>query len=105
MDLRGYYRKLREIEQGLQDEYVVVRSLATADGGIAGRLTEVARGVAARMATDGLAEVAGPDEAEAFRREWAEQKKREDQKRTAAQINFTVLSEADMRTLRKTAKE
>ena len=105
MDLRSYYRKLREVERSLVDEYVVVRSLATADGGIAGRLTEVAREVAARMAADGQAEVAGPDEAGAFRRELAEQKKREDQKKTAAQINFTVLSEADMRSLRKTAKE
>jgi len=105
MDLRGYYRKLRDIERGLQDEYVVVRSLATADGGIAGRLTEVAREVAARMAADGVAEVAAPDEVEAYRRELAERKKREDQKRTAAQISFTVLSESDLRSLRKTAKE
>lgn len=105
MDLRSYYRKLRDIERSLRDEYVVVRSLATADGGIAGRLTEVAREVAARMAADGLAEVAGQDEVEAFRRELAEQKKREDQKRTTAQINFTVLSEADLRSLRKAAKE
>ena len=101
MDLRGYYRKLREIERGLPDEYVVVRSLATADGGIAGRLTEVARGVAARMVTDGMAETAGPDEVQAFRKELAEQKKREDQKRAATQIQFAVLSEADLRSLQK----
>ena len=104
MDLRGYYRKLRDIERNLLDDYVVIRSLATADGGVAGRLTEVAKDVAAKMLADGLAELAAQDEVETFRRELAEQKKREDQKRTAAQIQFTVLSEADLRALQKGPK-
>lgn len=104
MDLRGYYRKLRDIERNLLDDYVVVQSLATPDGGIAGRLTEVGKEVAARMVADGLAELAGENDVEVFRRELAEQKKREDQKRAATQIQFTVLSESDLRSLQKGSK-
>ena len=104
MDLKGYYRKLREIERGLREDYVLVRSLATPDGGIAGRLTEVAREVAARKVVDGLAELAGSDEVETFRKQLAEERKREEQKRAATQIQFTVLSDSDLRSLQRGAR-
>ncbi len=101
MDLRAYYRKLREIEKALVEDFVVVRSLATADGGVAGRLAEVARAVAAKLVADGVAEIAPKEEADALRQTMAEEKKREDQKRLAAKIQFTVLSETDLRALQK----
>ena len=104
MDLKGYYRKLREIERQVLEDYVVVRSLATPDGGVAGRLTEVAKDVAAKLLVDGLAEVAGPAESDAFRNETAEQKKREDQRREASRIQFTVLGEGDLRRLQDGGK-
>jgi hypothetical protein len=105
MDLKKYYRKLRDIERALLDDYVIVRSLPTPDGGIAGRLTEVGKEVAARMVADGIAELAGADEIESFRRQLADQQRREEQKRASAQIQFTVLSEADLRALRKREKD
>ncbi len=104
MDLKAYYRKLREIERQVLDDYVVVKSLATPDGGVAGRLTEVAKNVAAKMVVDGLAELADPAESETFRKEALEQKKREDQRREAARIQFTVLSEGDLRKLHDAGK-
>jgi hypothetical protein len=99
MDLKKYYRKLRDIEGQILDPYVVVKSLPTPDGGVAGRLTEVAKEVAAKMLADGLAEVAPSDAVEAFRREVEEQRRREELRRPA-NIQFTVLSEADLRSLR-----
>ena len=104
MDLRAYYRKLREIEQGLDGEFVVVKSRATPDGGVAGRLTEVSRAVAAKMLADGTAEATSRQEAEAHRKRLGEEKQREDKKRTSTQIQFTVLSEEDLRTLQKPAR-
>ena len=102
MDLRSYYRKFREIEKGIEDEYVVVKSLDTADGGITGRLTEVARALAAKMLADGVAELAQKGEASVFRSNLAEQSKQEEQKRAAAaKIQFAVLTAADLRSLQK----
>jgi polyhydroxyalkanoate synthesis regulator phasin len=101
MDLRAYYRKLREIEKGLVEAFVVVRSLATADGGVAGRLTEVASTLAAKMVAEGIAEVVEQEEARAFRQKMAEEHKKEEQRRAAAQIQFTVLTESDLRALRQ----
>ena len=101
MDLRVYYRKLREIAEGIEEEFVVVKSLATADGGVAGRLTEVTKGIAARLLLEGAAELATKAEAAAFRQQAVEQKKAEEQRRAAAQVQFAVLTEADLRALKQ----
>src|SRR5712692_2139826 len=100
MDLKVYYRKLREIVKDLEEEFVVVSSLATPDGGVAGRLTEVTRELAARMVADGVAQIARKDEAEAFRQKLVEEKKQADQKRASERIQFAVLTETDLRALR-----
>ena len=104
MDLRVYYRKLRELERELTEEFVVVKSLVTPDGGVAGRLTEVSRALAARMLTDGVAELASGGETSVFRQKLAEEKKQEDQKRASAKIQFTVLTETDLRALQRGAQ-
>ncbi len=104
MDLKGYYRKLREIAKGLEEEFVVVKSQATPDGGVAGRLTEVGRELAAKMVADGLAHIAGKDEAESFRQKLAQEKKQADEKRVSDKIQFAVLTEADLRALQRGAR-
>ncbi|HYM09899.1 MAG TPA: hypothetical protein VEU62_04170 [Bryobacterales bacterium] len=104
MDLKAYYRKLRDTEKSLRDEFVVLKSRATADGGVAGRLTEVTRAVAAKMLVDGTADVAEKQEAEAFRQKRLEEKEQEEQKRVAAKVQFTVLTESDLRALQKPAR-
>jgi uncharacterized protein YbaA (DUF1428 family) len=104
MDLKGYYRKLREIESALCEEFVIVKSLVTADGGIAGRLTEVGKALAAKLIVDGLAELANKQEADAFREKLLEDKKQEEQKRAASKIQFTVLTETDLRALQRAGR-
>jgi flagellar biosynthesis GTPase FlhF len=103
MDLRVYYRKLREIEEGLGEEFVVLKSRATPDGGIAGRLTEAPRAVAARMILDGQAEAASEEDSEAFRRELAAAKQREDE-RQAAQIRIAMMTPSDFLAIQNAAR-
>jgi hypothetical protein len=57
MDLREYYRKIREQEQKIAEPFVTVVSLQTRDGGRPGRKTVVPRAVAAKMIVDGKAEL------------------------------------------------
>lgn len=105
MDLRAYYRKVREIESSIHEEFPVIKSLATEDGGNAGRLTEVTRAIAARMIHDEIAELAAADEVREFRKRAEEARKQEEQRRRAAEIQFTILSEADLRTLQGDARK
>lgn len=105
MDLRVYYRKLRGIAEELEAEFVVVKSIATGDGGVAGRLTETSRTVAARLLLEGVAELASKAEAAAFRQRAADERKAEEQRRAAsAQVQFTVLTETDLRRLQNQGK-
>jgi hypothetical protein len=67
MDLRAYYQKIRNIEADLRDPAVVIVSRATPDGGRAGVNTQVPRALAARMIVEEKADLATPEEAEAFR--------------------------------------
>jgi hypothetical protein len=101
MDLKNYYRKTRELEESIEDEFPVVKSLVTESGGRSGKLTETTRRVAARMVVDGVAELALPEETEDFRRLAAENRQREEERPRGEQVQFHVLSENDLRSLMK----
>ncbi len=101
MDLKVYYQKLRQAEEELQGPHVAVVSLETPDGGRAGVLTETERANAARMIVAGRARPATAEEAAGFRAKAEEAKRAADQAAAASKVQFTVVSEADLRTLRK----
>lgn len=98
MDLKGYYRKIRELEETL-DEFVVVKSLATESGGRAGVLNEAVRATAARMVTDGVAEIASEDEAAEYRSAAKQARSAEAERRQSSQIQFSVITDAELRSL------
>lgn len=104
MDLKGYYRKIHEMESGITDDYPVVKSLPTVGGGRAGRLTEVAKPVAARMLVEGIVELATAEEARDYRLQAEDARKAEEERREAARIQFTILSEADLAGLRRSGR-
>lgn len=58
MDIRQYFRKLREIEAAIAEEFPIVVSLETADGGKPGIASEVSRLSAAKMIVEGRAVLA-----------------------------------------------
>jgi hypothetical protein len=62
MDLRQFYRKIREIESTIPDKYPLVTSLATGDGGKEGLVSEVPRYQAARMIVEAKARLATDEE-------------------------------------------
>ena len=67
MDLRSYYKKVREAEATLKGDDIVLVSLATPEGGKPGVLTEAPRGVASKLIAEGRARVATDKEASEFR--------------------------------------
>ena len=53
MDLRQYFKKIRETEAALTEPFPLVVSLHTEDGGKPGMVSEVSREVAAKMIVEG----------------------------------------------------
>ncbi len=100
MDLKAYYRKVREIEASIEDEYPIVVSKETPDGGREGVCSEAPRRVAARMLAEGKARLATEEEAAAFREKVAEARRLAEQQVAASRVQFTVVSEAELRALK-----
>lgn len=76
MDVRAYYQKIRKMEAELPERFVVVVSQETADGGKPGVMTEVPRGLAAKLIVEGQAALASSEQTEQFRAE-TEKRRRE----------------------------
>ncbi len=99
MDLQVYYKKIRETAAQYPDKDLVVISRATGDGGKAGVYSEVPKQVAAVMVVEGTADVAGQEEAEAFRQARAEQKVKVEREQAAAKTQLSVVTTADLQRL------
>ena len=80
MDLRAYYQQIREEEASLSRPSAVIVSIATADGGAEGVVTEAPTSIAARMIVQKRARRATHDEAMKFQ-------ERQDALRKAAEEN------------------
>lgn len=96
MDLRLYYQKIRDAEAMIGEEFPIVVSRETGDGGREGTLTEVPRRIAAKMVVEGVAQVASPKQKQAFHDSQAEAKRVADQIVAASQVRVTVLSSSDL---------
>ncbi len=104
MDVRVFYQKVRQVAETITEAYAVVISFQTPDGGREGIATEVARTLAALMVVEGKARLATAEEASEFRNRGAEAKAAADQLAAASKVQFTVLSEAEFRTLKSGKK-
>ncbi len=96
MDLRLYYQKIREIETRISEEFPIVVSRETADGGKEGIRTEVPRKLAAKLMVEGLARLASSEEALQFREMLLEAKRMAEQAAAAARVQLAVLSTAEL---------
>jgi hypothetical protein len=104
MDLQVYYQKIREMETTIADEFPLVVSMETADGGKSGTKTEVARRQAAKLLVEGMVRLASKDEAKAHREAAAEAKRVAERAVAAARVQLTVLSTTELDRLRSAAR-
>jgi hypothetical protein len=95
MDLRSYYRKVREADSTLTGSEVVLVSLATAEGGKEGVFTEAPRGVAAKLIAEMRARVATEAEAAAFREGLREALEQYEQDEAARRVQVVVVPTRD----------
>jgi hypothetical protein len=99
MDLRTYYQKIRDTEASIPDQYVVVISKATDDGGKSGVTVEVSRHIAAKMVVEGTAVLATADQAAAFRAKQAAAQRAAEEAAAAARVSVTMVSSDDLKKL------
>lgn len=93
MDLKGFFRKVREVEEKIHEVDVYVTSLATPDGGQEGVITQVARRVAAQLIVDGKARIPTTEELAAFLADEAEKRLFRNRQEAASRIQVQLVSD------------
>jgi hypothetical protein len=104
MNMRQFYEKIKEIEDGIKSVEVIVVSNATCDGGKAGIKSEVKRSVAARMVTEGRARLATAEEAQVMRQEVEAAYKRGQEVLNSGKVQLAVLSDSEMKAIKSVLK-
>lgn|SRR5437764_6940505 len=97
MDLKQYFRKIRQIEAGLIDRFPLVVSLETSDGGKAGVLSEISREQAAKMIVEGRAVLASEEEKELYRKQQAKAKQAADKAELAKRVQVAIISDRELK--------
>ncbi len=96
MDVKQYYRKIREIENTLTDSYPLVVSLETADGGKAGLVSEVSRSVAAKMIVEGRATLASDKDRSRYADAHIAAKKAAEKAEMAKRVQVAIIADPGM---------
>ena len=104
MDLILFYQKIREEENKIDEEFPVVVSKETGDGGKPGQCTEVPKHIAARLVVQGLARLAGTDEAEAFRGAQRAAVGRIEEQEAIAKVHLSVMPTLELEKLKSAVK-
>jgi len=104
MDLRQFFKKTREVEISILEQFPVVTSLETGDGGRPGVLSEVPRYQAARMIVEGKARLASEDEKQTYVEERAASQKRLDELEAARRSTVVLVTNPDQQRVSSSPK-
>jgi hypothetical protein len=94
VDLKQYFRKIREIEATISTPHTFVTSLETSDGGKGGTVTEVAREIAAKMIAEGRALLTTKTEREAFLVQQETERVAAEKAEAARRLHVTIVSDS-----------
>jgi hypothetical protein len=101
MNLREYYDEIRAQEAAIAEEFVLVVSAPTPNGGKAGIVTEVARKMAAKMVVEKLARLATAEESTRFRAEARDRQQQKEDNEHDERVRVTMLADKELQTVKK----
>lgn len=90
MDLRQFFKKIREVEAAIGEPFPFVVSLETGDGGKCGVISEVPRYQAARTIVEGKARAASEEEIRAYLEQRAASQKQLEELETARRLHLNL---------------
>jgi hypothetical protein len=101
MDLRSYYRKVRDADATLAGEHIVMVSLETSEGGKAGVRTEVPRAIAAKLIAEVRSRAATEDEAREFHEANRAAREIHEQEEAAKRVQVMVIPSHELKKQRE----
>ena len=104
MDLRDFFKRIREIEATIAEADVLVVSHGTPDGGKPGVMTETPRDIAARLIAEGRAHLATPDETTTHHAKVRVAIEQAERAALADRVQVALVSDADLEGLKQRTK-
>ena len=101
MDLRSYYQRIREADQSLTGEHIVIVSLPTPEGGKAGIKTEAPRAIAAKMIAEQRARIADDEETREFHAANEAARAEHEEREAARRLQVMVIPAQDLKKQRE----
>jgi hypothetical protein len=96
MDLRQYFKKRKDIEASIKEEFPFIVSLETTDGGKAGTVIEVSRQEAARAIVEARAVLATEEQKKAYFENEALRRKSVEKADMARRLQIAIISESEL---------
>jgi hypothetical protein len=100
MDVRQYYRKLREVESTIAEPYLLVTSMETSDGGKSGIVSEVSREQAAKLIVEGRVTLSTEVEGKIYFAKRTAEKKAFEKAEMARRLQVTIVSAPEEKELK-----
>ena len=100
MDVRVYFEKVRQVEATIDAPFVIVISLETGDGGVAGTVCEVSRRQAAKLIVEHRVRLATAEESADFCARQDEMRQAAEEELASSRVQVSVISDSDLRELR-----
>jgi hypothetical protein len=97
MDLKGYFKKVRELEEQFPGKDVLVISRATPDGGKEGVATLAPKRLACQLIVDGKARAASEAEAAAYEKEQAARRSQAVEEEMASRVHVQIVTDRESR--------
>lgn len=102
MDLRAYYREVVKQEEAIPGPFALIVSCKTSVGGQEGVISEVARGVAAKMIVEKTARLATAEEEATWHEERQEAERRKQLAAHQERVRLAMLAEEELAMLKRT---
>jgi hypothetical protein len=93
MDLRQYFKRIRETEASLAEPFPLIVSLETPEGGKSGAVSEVPREIAAKMLVEGRAVLATEKEKQAYVERQLSAKKAAEKAELARRLQVAIITD------------
>jgi len=97
MDLKQYFKKIKDTEASIEPPYPLIVSLETSDGGKPGALVEVSRREAAKAIVENRAVLATEEQRNAHFEKEAARKKLAEKAELSRRLQIAIVSDSDFR--------
>ena len=98
MDLKNYFKKIKDTESSIEEQYLLIVSVETPDGGKPGTVIEVSRQEAAKAMVEGRAVRANEEQKEGYYKQEAERKRSAEKAELSRRLQIAIISDSELRT-------